>query len=166
MMNRLSEAEQVASQALSIIGDAVTNFPDIKSLRHEQAASYFKVGEIVELQGRPTEAETNYHAAIRIYDELKQKSPTEWLYAQEDAFMHGALAGHLERMGRHEEAEAAFRRTIAILEKAAADFPDKTTFPMRLEGVRLDLADVLSNQGKDADAKALRETARSTSRTK
>ena len=87
-------------------------------------------------------------------------------YTQEDAFIHGALAGHLERMGRHEEAEAAYRRAVAILEKAAADFPDKTTFSDRLESVRRNLAEVLSNQGKDADAKALREAAMSTSRPK
>ncbi len=94
--NRLTEAEEIARQALHI-----------ESKRYEQvdfqpeaAVVHNSLGEIHARAGRPEEAEKEYRLAI-------QKDPTNWVYRRDMVLL-------LSRLGRMKEAEQVCRSAIEL----------------------------------------------------
>jgi tetratricopeptide (TPR) repeat protein len=107
------------------------------------AEGHFRVAKVRAFLGQGEEAEKSFRTAVRLYEKLAGDSSDVSMvqvYRRELAISQAGLGNLLVRLGRHAEAEAAYRQALALQEKLAGDYPSRPQF-------RVDLADSYVNFG-------------------
>jgi TPR repeat protein len=150
--HQLGEAVQLFLRASQVFETAGNAFPLELFPRQEQAFSLRLHGDALEQLGCVSDAESDYRAAIALYEGLKERAPTNPFYCQEEGYVSWMLAKMLQRADRRDVAEAEYSQAIILHEKASAIFPKEALIAERVGAVTADLADFLRQSGRPVEA--------------
>jgi tetratricopeptide (TPR) repeat protein len=112
---RLPAAEQAYREALALRGALAAEFPARPAFRQELAASRRGLGGVLAAAGRPGPSEEEYRQAAAALEGV-----TGPVADEERAALAHELGQLLDRTGRREEAEAAYRRCVEAAGAPAA----------------------------------------------
>ena len=147
----LKKAREAVDQMLVSVAGRLADVPHMESVRRELLAdslkfyegflqeqgtdpevhfetglAHFQFGEIQTMLGEDRPAEQAYLQAIRIFQDLSDRTPGNAEYRHNLAHGHNKLGNLLrENCGRLAEAEQAYRQALAITRKLDADFPGR-----------------------------------------
>jgi serine/threonine protein kinase/Flp pilus assembly protein TadD len=116
---RRQEAEKTYRQALGVAGRVMKQFP-MKG--YEVLWAYTEFAGFLQNEGRFEEAARLYEEVVNILESLVADHPKEPIYRSQLAALLAAHGDLLKDLGRTPEAEQAFRRSVALGEKAVQDY--------------------------------------------
>jgi tetratricopeptide (TPR) repeat protein len=154
LRNLLGEPDEAGwRQAVALLEQLATEFPDVPEYREKLARSQNYLGvELAEL-GKRAEAETALRRALVLRGGLADDFREVALYRRALAGGYNDLGSFLLRLQRkYVYAEAAFRQAVSLDEQLATESP---TYRPALARSRSNLANVLQKRGKYAEAEAL-----------
>jgi tetratricopeptide (TPR) repeat protein len=125
-MGRSKDAERVYREALQALHQAIlrSSWPQY---RHELGRIYNHLGSFLARTGRVGEAEDAHRQALDIYEKLAplvDRAGNRWR-RQELLWTHGNLGVLFLQCDRPENAEAAFRTSIALAQQLNAEYPNQ-----------------------------------------
>ena len=121
-----------------------------------QAGALGNLGELRTLDGRRDEAERSFGEAVALYESMVRDEPEVPVYRQELARALDRLGAlEAQRPGGRPGAERRVRRALELLDRLAADSPEVPTFREELALTLLDLVDILSADGRAAEAEPM-----------
>jgi serine/threonine protein kinase/Tfp pilus assembly protein PilF len=128
-------------------------------VRQETARAHRRVADIRMRLGQHTQAEGEYHAAIRLQERLTADFPDEVAYRQDLADSHHNRGTLLSEISRPKEAETAYRAALTIREKLADDCPMMAICRQQLAESYDNLGSVLADLGRLPEAQKMYEEA-------
>ena len=117
--------------AITLLKQAVVDFPAIPEYREKLGRSYNGLGYCLRHAGRPEEAEQEHRRALDQYEQLERLhiSPSQDRSCrQELAWTYLNLGTSLVNSKRFEQAEGAFRHVVTLCEKLEAEFPNESYY--------------------------------------
>ncbi len=123
-------------------------------LEEARGYAYFRLASIRREIG-DTEAALADCAQMRlVFEKLAAEFPEDPAHRQMLAASHNEQGLNLARIGRHDEAQAAYDAALTIQEKLVAEFPDNRQYRRELATSHSNLAGVQGLIGKNAEAEA------------
>jgi serine/threonine-protein kinase len=122
--------------------------PDDRSLQHEEAAQWFRVGYIEQALLRTNEAREAYEWARKLFGALVQRHPDVPGYQNHLALTHAYLADLLRVLGKQEEALWEYEQARTLLQKLVQRHPDVPVYQQDLARAHRNLGSSLSDLGK------------------
>jgi eukaryotic-like serine/threonine-protein kinase len=120
---RLSEAEKLLREATLLVEQNLADAPDSAEVR--SAGNYYNsLSQVLLAMHRTEAAEAALRRSIEMRTNMVRNVPSELLYRTGLAWSLYDLGVVLQATGRSEQAAAAFRDAIAMLEKVVAQKPD------------------------------------------
>jgi serine/threonine protein kinase/Flp pilus assembly protein TadD len=150
-------AEVAFRRAETYLQKLADNHPAVPEYRQQLARSRFNQGAFLEAIGRPRDAEKPLRQAQEIFEKLGPGSATE--VRPDLAGTLNSLALALNATGRAQEAEATYRKAIALWENLTDDFPKMADYHSNLGGTLANLGMLLNSQKQWAKARRLVECA-------
>jgi serine/threonine protein kinase/tetratricopeptide (TPR) repeat protein len=120
--------KQLLAAAVPFLEEFVKEKSDDWLVRCEQGLAYFRLALVRHEMGEREAAVRDYTACRDIYVQLVADDPGYARHRYKLAAIHNNLSTLLGDLGRHDEAAAALRESLAVKEKLAADFPDEPEF--------------------------------------
>jgi tetratricopeptide (TPR) repeat protein len=111
--------------------------------RRDLARTHHNLGQVLELVGRPKDAESAFRQALDLQRRLVEEFPRDPSYRLELAGSHNGLANSLDNSGRSSDAESEYRQALAIQQRLADDFPRVTRHRSELAHTHYNLATLL-----------------------
>ena len=105
-------------------------------------------------QGRPSEAEAEFRAALAIRRELADENPAVLDFRKRLAQVHINIGGLRLLTNKPRESETEFRAALALLLALAGENPANATFRGELGLCHANLATALRAMGRTAEAEA------------
>jgi tetratricopeptide (TPR) repeat protein len=156
-------------RALEILEPLAAELPAVAQYRLDLALSHRYHGYALDELGRVSEAEEQIRKAISVQEQLVEVFPAEPRYRDELAESHNGLGTLLTSnsagvivsytSGLRDEAQAQYRRALALREQLAADFPTVARYHRDVGGTLSNLADIRKKSGKGIEAVAIYEQA-------
>ncbi|MCG8409044.1 MAG: serine/threonine-protein kinase [Phycisphaerales bacterium] len=147
------------AQAAEILEELVQAFPTVPQYRFELSETYATLDKKRRSASHgPPERTQHLQAAIRIMEELATERPNAPDYTLSLARMHNKLGHALKRGRSRKEAERNFRQAIALQTSLARRFPKVGPYAVGLAVYQISLAELLSRDGKLAEARRLLES--------
>ena len=152
---RPAEAEAEYRDALKLYEKLVEGDPGVPMYRHELAMTLMSLGNLLEnkADGKP-EAEERLRQALKLYDRLAADAPDVPRFRQELAVTLLNLANGLLSVGRWQEAEPLYVRSIELFEALVREPPIDPSIPKPLIMALQKLADLLRATDRPAEAHA------------
>jgi serine/threonine protein kinase len=155
---RMTEAELAFRQAVAVRERLVADFPAASVFRFSLARFVGMLGDLFWALGRRPEALTYFEQQRAQFDHLAKHHLVPPQFRDQFIGMWLDRGNLYRRSGRPADAEQAYRQAVALLTKWAADSPpDDFRVRPRLHDALLILADVVRDQGRPADARAVLE---------
>jgi tetratricopeptide (TPR) repeat protein len=151
----LARAKEPFARAVSLLEQAVADFPDIPEYRHHLGRSYNGLASCLREAGRSEEAEQEFRYALDQFEQLERLplSPAEdRSRRQELAWTYLNLGASLAKSKRSEQAEQAFRKVIALCEQLDAEFPIESFYVAWIGNAYLHLTQLLADNGEPEKA--------------
>jgi tetratricopeptide (TPR) repeat protein len=129
------------------------------AVRFVLAQSYDKIGWVLRVTGKPTDALEAHGKVLAIVQELADANPANTEFQFLLVLTHDDRGHALRMTGKSAEALAAHGKALAIARKLADANPADTRFQMYIAGSHNSIGLVLSQQGKPAEALAAQREA-------
>jgi serine/threonine protein kinase len=131
--DRFGEAEAFCKRTLPLAEKLAAELPDAPDHKCLLGAAYTVYGQALRGAGHRREAENAFLQAATVSEKVVRDIPDTPCYRLQAAFVQRELRALLaEDPGRGRDTEAAYRRELELLQKAAADFPTDPAFPEHL----------------------------------
>ena len=104
--------------------------------------------------GRPSEAESAYHEALKIQRDLASRYPRVPIVRDWLADTHHSLGNLLRETGRMVEAEATYLEAVGLFEALDRDYPRVVEYLTDLANTSTDLAILYSRTGRPSETAA------------
>jgi serine/threonine protein kinase/Flp pilus assembly protein TadD len=153
-VGRLAEAEELFQKARALLTKWAADSPD-QAHRGRLATTLVQLGNLLDITGRPQQAETAYGLAQRTWDGLVKEFPNVPIYRLNLAIAHNNLAGTLSERELLAEAGRANDTARTILERLVADFPTVAMYLEVLADTQNNLAAVRWRTGQPREAEKL-----------
>jgi len=151
--DKMAEADPVYREAVDISRRLVARIPRQPSLRKDLA---FRLANLARSLGdrpqRRDEAIGLHREATALLEELAAAFPDSPEFGAFLAMSHNNFGSLLQKMGRHAEAEAEFRRSIQVSARLVDAFPGSPGFAVTLAGTYGNLGHYLRERGRPQDA--------------
>jgi serine/threonine protein kinase/tetratricopeptide (TPR) repeat protein len=144
-MGHAAEAAKVLGETRGIYESLLADFPTHPDYRAGLAACNINLGNQHNV-GRPAEAAKAYRQAVAILDRLSAEFPAVPDYRGNLARAQDNLGHVLNRLQKHEEAEAAYGKALALREDLIKQHPGYAAYALEL-GIAL-----INRGARDADA--------------
>ncbi len=163
-LGKMDDALKYARQAVAINEELRKRAPpgDPGAMRR-LAGSYFYIGTVSMRTGQCADAEEAYRSAVVLYQGLLERDPANTEYVELAATGQQNLAAAIRAAGRFEEAEQAYKKALALLEKIPANAsPDAEAHKRRATTglIWINLAEMYPHLRRPRDAAAAHENAR------
>jgi tetratricopeptide (TPR) repeat protein len=132
---------ELLERAKPFYGQFIAQQPDNERFVTEMGLAHFRLGEISRMLDSTQDAEREYRASIRLFEDLVRGNPANANHRQALARAYNAL-GELLRpsTARRAEAEKAYLAALALQKALVTEFPANDTY-------QLELARTYYNQG-------------------
>ncbi len=162
----LEEGVEQHLKALAIREALAQERPDDPIVRNDVVRTHSNIASDLRVLGRPEESLAEYETAARLGRELLampidpdaraseltgQKGPWPIVH-YEVALLNRKRAATLRELGRLDEAEKAWRESLALFEELVARFPDEMDHHEQLAECHLEAVNVLVAQGRNDEA--------------
>jgi tetratricopeptide (TPR) repeat protein/predicted Ser/Thr protein kinase len=156
-LGKPDEALKSYGLALAIQAKLVQDYPDVNAGQSALAGTLSSMGTLQAMTGNLAEAKKSFESALAIWQKLADAEPSV------TEFLNGLATTHMDIAGLQDATESlnSQRRAVAIWQKLADAHPTVPAFRSNLAGVLHNMAGALRSQGRQAEALALFEQARS-----
>src|SRR5207247_2504285 len=144
-----TETAQLKDVAVDILSQARA-FAD----RRAEGDAQGLLGDVLETQGKLTEAQVAFGEYLNISQRLAEEDPTNAGWQRELAVAHNSVGGVLEAQGKLTEAQAAFGEYLKIGRRLAEQEPSNAGWQRDLAAAHSRVGGVLEAQGKLTEAQA------------
>lgn len=115
----------------------------------ERALAHFRLGQIQRILNQHTDAQTSFHLAIALQEELCEKYPVDPQYRQDLGNSLNWLGELFRQMGKMAAAEDGFQKAIALQDALLAEVDDRDqAYRQELARSHYNLAIVLMDTGR------------------
>jgi serine/threonine protein kinase/tetratricopeptide (TPR) repeat protein len=149
------QAEAGYHQAVTLLEQLATDFPDAPEYRQELGQSHSKLGVVLAELGKSALAEKAFRQAIALRTRLVDECREVPRHRRDLALSYNDLAFLLQRLGQRTMAEEPYRHALDLDEKLAEEFPTESTYRLALARVRASLGSLLRQQERYAEAEEL-----------
>jgi tetratricopeptide (TPR) repeat protein len=156
-MGRLPEAETAYTDALALLKQLASDFPNRPEFRQDLASCWNNLGILFHTNDRLKEAEAAFADALALQKQLAAAVPTTRRLRIDLSRSHNNLGNLLRVTGRPKEAEAAYADALALEKQLVADFPNRPEFRQLLASSHSNLGGVflVTDRPKEAEAAVL-----------
>jgi serine/threonine protein kinase len=106
--------------------------PEDRSLRWNVARMHRMRANLCRFLDKTAEAETSYHAAMKYFGQLVADFPAEKAFRELNALTLRDYGGHLQKLGRHQEAGKILDDTIHLYEELVSAHPNEPNYQRNL----------------------------------
>lgn len=146
-----ARAKEPFTRAISLLEQAVVDFPAIPRYREMLGRSYNGLGCCLAHEDRPEEAVQAHRRALDQFAQLLSPSQDR-MRRQELAWTYLNLGRELLKSKQTEQSEEAFREVVDLCEKLEAEFPNESYYSAWIGNACLYLTRLLADNGEPQEA--------------